>query len=437
MIHGTAKKGHDSSMILSLSQEGRLPDWKQYFLRTILEDKILLVVGFSGLDFEISPYIVKSKPKAVIWNCYQNPFIEPRTLTSNAHRILSGCPSKIIWGDLRHILAEMDEPFICCNSTAAANSVSILIRRELSKNELKIWATAVLSSPGYANYAESISSKMMESIKKDSKSYASAAFLNGDALYSRGRYILTSIRTVEASRLFLKYRDIPSYIFSEAKGIDALRCFGNFKKAYHRLEIAKRILLLSQHNDLEVLNAKLDLQEILLLREQISRVEILIHLGFRRLKLRRNAYRKKVMSLLRSVLKISEKNGQWHDIQQCKMWAGRLKIPFNKVYDGSLDPLDDLAGWQHLWHIVPTMMSLRGSLRNRHYTEAPENVVREHITIAKEIGCDPEIWKLTLALWHHYGWKFRDSQIDWIVAFIRCQYSLAMRVYKILFEKYR
>jgi hypothetical protein len=198
-IHGTAEIGLDSSMVLTLSEEGELPDWKQSLLHTILEGRPLLVMGFSALDFEISPYLVKSKPKLVIWNCYQNPVQIPETLTPNARRILSSCPSIVIWGDLRHILAEMDGPFIWHNPSAAIGSVAHVISRKLSANELKTWAAAVLSSPGYARYAETIAEDMMNSLAKDTEAYATAVFLYGDALYSRGRYRDASQRTAEAS----------------------------------------------------------------------------------------------------------------------------------------------------------------------------------------------------------------------------------------------
>jgi hypothetical protein len=277
----------------------------------------------------------------------------------------------------------------------------------------------------------------MRVTRDDIEAYTTAIFLFGDSLYSRGRYREAAGHTAEASNRFLKQRNIQGYIFAEAKGVDSLRCWGKFRKAYERLTAAKETLSQTQHEDTEQLNAKLELQEVLILREQFSRAEILHKLGIPRMSSRMRVYQEKAKPLLQRILDVSEKNGQWHDIQQCRMWAGRLQIPFSEVYDGSLQPLEDLAGWHHLGHMVPEMMSLRGSLRKGNYDEASEKLVREHIAIAKEIGCDSEVWKLTLALWKHYGWRLRDSQIDWILAFARCQYTLIMRVFKLLAEEYR
>jgi len=436
-IHGTAESGRESSMVLTLSEEGRLPEYKQSLLHSCIEGKTLLVMGFSGLDFEISPYVVKSNPKQVIWNCYLNPLKEPKTLTPNARRIISSCPSKIVWGDLRHLLAEMNSPFIWHNPSASIGSVGQMIRSELSVNDLKTWAAGVLSSPGYALYAETIAKDLMEMTIGDDNAYTTSIFLFGDSLYSRGRYREAAERSAEASALFLKNQNIQGYIFAEAKSIDSLRCWGRFRKAYERLAAARETLSQTQLENLEQLNTKLDLQEVLILREQFSRAEILLKLGIRKMKSQMKAYQEKAKHLLKQILAVSEKDGQWHDIQQCRMWAGRLKITFNEVYNGPLEPLDDLAGWHHLGHMVPEMMSLRSSLRKGNYSEAPENQVREHILIAKEIGCDPEVWKLTLALWKHYGWRVRDSQFDWIRAFIRCQYTFMMRIFKLFSEEYR
>ena len=436
-IHGSAEAGLESTMILSLSEEGRLDDWKQSLLRKNLEGRTLLVMGFSALDFEISPYLMKSNPRRLIWNCYRNPAKVPETLTPNARRILSSCPSTVVWGDLRHVLAEMHEPFSWRNPSASISTVGQRISSQLSIIELKTWAASAFSSPGYARYAARIAEELMNSAAKDSEAYATAVFLRGDALYSQGRYLDTSRLTADASRIFSRHGNFPSYVLSEAKGVDALRCSGRFKSAYKRLERARQALVQAKPPNFEKLSAKLDLQEVLIVREKFSRSQVLHDFGWPGADPKMRAHQNEAKKLIRGVLDVSEKNGQWHDIQQCRMWAGRLKIPFNEVYHGSLDPLEDLAGWHHLGHMVPEMMSLRGSLLAERYHEAPADVVREHISIAKEIGCDPEVWKLTLALWKHHGWSFRDSQVKWLLAFARCQYASVMRIFKLLAEEYR
>lgn len=439
-IHGSAQAGLESTMVVSLSEEGRLPEWKQTLLRDIIEGKYLLVMGFSGLDFEISPYIVQSKPKKVIWNSYRNPTHVPQTLSPNARRILSTCPSVVVWGDLRHLLAEMDKPFVWYN-TFFTLRVDELLRQELTLIDLKLWSAAVLSPPGYAYYAKLLAYDLMRSLSRDDSEYTMAVNIYGDALYSQGKYLDSAHYTEESSRLFLTHGDISNFIRSETRGIDALRCAGLFKEAYQRLEIARQTLSQLQCYEVEKeqLTAKLDLQEVLLIRERYSRAKVLYQRGIfsRKMRNRMRECQVEGKQLLQNVVEISEKYGQWHDIQQSRMWSGRLDISFNEVYDGPLKPLDDMAGWSHLGYIVPEMMSLREALLKGEYDKAPEATVRGHILLAKEIGCEPEVWKLTLSLWKHYGWRLSDFHFDWLKAFIRCQYNIVMRLFKLWAEEYR
>ena len=66
-IHGSASPKYQASMVFSLRQEGVLPDWKRAVLRSALNNHVLLVVGYSGLDFELCPEIPLAGPASVMW----------------------------------------------------------------------------------------------------------------------------------------------------------------------------------------------------------------------------------------------------------------------------------------------------------------------------------------------------------------------------------
>lgn len=97
-IHGSAKNGLSDSMVITLSEEAVLPDWKQQVLSQCLGGRKLLVMGFSGLDFEISPHLLASGYEMVVWTCYRNPLEDSNALTPNARRIVKSSDSVIIWG---------------------------------------------------------------------------------------------------------------------------------------------------------------------------------------------------------------------------------------------------------------------------------------------------------------------------------------------------
>lgn len=436
-IHGSASPGKSTSMVLTLSEEGLLPRWKQEVLAKCLADKTLLVIGFSGLDFEISPYVLKSNVRAVVWNSYRNPQDDPSALTPNAERIIKSTNAEIVHGDLRHLLSEYDEPFRWTNPSVALANVGSLFSNRLSTDDIALWSASVLSSPGYARFGEEIASDLRDRLPEETEQWANAVYLVGDSQYSSGRYARSSANLSKATDIFVELGIIDRAIISAAKSVDALRCIGKFEEANQQLQQVRGLLPSVPKKKFDSMRVKLELQEVLILREQYSRAKILSRLGFRWMAHRQQSFQERARVLLESVVKTSELHGQWHDLQQCRMWSNRLDIPFDHVYSGDLQPLDDLAGWSHLGHMVPEMMSIRGLLLEKEYDSAPVEKVAEYLRIAEDIGCSPEVWKLGLAKWKHYGWSRGDSLIGWLRAFLRCNYTLSMRAFKLVFEDYR
>ena len=66
-IHGCVSKYE--SLVITLNQENRLPDWKLKLLKTEIKARNLCILGFSGNDFDICPAIFspKSKPSHINW----------------------------------------------------------------------------------------------------------------------------------------------------------------------------------------------------------------------------------------------------------------------------------------------------------------------------------------------------------------------------------
>lgn len=72
-IHGSIVE--PQTMIYTLEQEKKLDDEKVKTLKKILKDKILLVIGYSGRDFDICPLIARRDIylyKQIIWLQYRN-----------------------------------------------------------------------------------------------------------------------------------------------------------------------------------------------------------------------------------------------------------------------------------------------------------------------------------------------------------------------------
>lgn len=432
-IHGSADPENSESMVYQLNQEGEMAKWKRKFLRQLLRGKTLLVMGYSGYDFEICPEIISSHVKTVIW-VSRDP---PEKISHNAERVIQEKKGTLLVGDLQDALLVLGSNFNKEKPRFKDSSLSKTLSRKLTKTELQLWACRVLSPPGYASYAEKIARAMYDESTPESIDKGLSSLYLGDALYSEGRYLETAYYTKEASRIFLQNNRIDEFVFSEAKGIDALRCTGYINRARQRLADARNVLASLGVGNFLQLSTKLDLQEILILREEYGRLEILSryfpHLVKRKI-------REKVevaKTLLKNVTKVSARYGQWHDLQQCKMWANRMAIDFSDVYNGSLKPAEDLFGWKQLGHKVPEMMAIRDALSKAGRKATNKDDVLKQIEVAVDIGCNPEVWKLSLALYKHYPSMQFLLDWRWLVAFMRCQYSPLMRIIKLGFEKYR
>jgi len=119
------------------------------------------------------------------------------------------------------------------------------------------------------------------------------------------------------------------------------------------------------------------------------------------------------------------------------MWANRMAIDFSEIYKGPLRPAEDLFGWKQLGHKVPEMMAIRDALSKRGKNAVNKDDVLKQIEIAMDIGCNPEVWKLSLAFYKHFpSVKFLFNW-RWLIAFMECQYSPLMRIIKLGYEQYR
>ena len=86
-IHGSSDDLAGETLVFRLQQEAALPPWKRSLLRSLLEGRTLLVIGYSGRDFEICPEIPLAKTHQVIWNSRPG-----KDLTAGARRVMDSVP---------------------------------------------------------------------------------------------------------------------------------------------------------------------------------------------------------------------------------------------------------------------------------------------------------------------------------------------------------
>jgi hypothetical protein len=95
-IHGSAEDGLEESLVFDLGREGLLEEWKRRLLEMILGGRVLVVLAYSGRDFEICPELRRlDNLERVVW-------LQPseRDLTPNAKRVLEGKRGLLVTGKL-------------------------------------------------------------------------------------------------------------------------------------------------------------------------------------------------------------------------------------------------------------------------------------------------------------------------------------------------
>lgn len=432
-IHGSAKKGMERSIVYRLSHEGTLPEWKRDVLSRCVTSSQLLVIGYSGLDFEICPELAHAAPSRVIWNCFSDPLSNPRALSPNAARVVrSGERNIVLWGDMARffsLIAGGLPKLVPSNAVPGWDLESIL-----SKPELQVWACSVISPLGYGLQAQKLAGWILDTIDNKSKHLPKAYFLLGDALFHRGKYLQSAEQTTIAASQFSNSDDMPGFVASVSRQADALRCAGHFWDSLLEISRARSRMAVSTVSSSlrKRLVTELDLKELLVYRDFY---EIANWLGNKRLA---RTYQSYGRSLIRKIAAVAAKEGIWNVLQQSRMWAGRLDIDFGEIYKGSMQPLDDLQGFAHLGAIIPQMMAMRDSLlRGQHGAEEVAERLPELIERANAIGCFPEIWKLGLAYNESLDPRSVKSPLEWEGAFGECEYTEFLRKFKLANPRHR
>jgi len=430
-IHGSASAEYQGSMVFSLRQEGVLADWKRAVLRKIVNNNVLLVVGYSGLDFEVCPEIPLASPAFVIWNDLgKGQYTRKQELFSvNAWRVLTRTEGVALLGDLRDLFSQLLGDQINPRITEVS-SFSSNLRSSFDGKQAKIWSCSVLAYAGYGKQAEQISKTLLEDSTSEFDRAIALYFL-AEAQFWMGKYMTSARNANKAEQLFLALEDKERFFDSVTREVDSLRCAGEFEKARGRIRDVRREILDHFPDASEAYLARLGIFEAMIIREYYLRAKSTGDMA-RVILLRDNA-----KSLLNNAASKMALLGRWYDLQTCRIWANRMEIPFEEVYNGPLQPLDDWFGFRHLGHAVVEMMAVRDSFWRSDTPLSDEIGLRNYIHKAIDIGCLPEVWKLTLTLRKHFGTKFSENLFLWLIPFLQCEYSLSMRLFKLRNEEHR
>lgn len=420
-IHGSIEQ--EKTLVFHLDQEGQLEPWKRTFLNQLIHNSQILIIGYSGLDFDICREISVSKPRKVIWN-----FFDPGDVTVNSKVLEKNIDIVKIYGDMAKLLTKTFSP-IKLNSSPDKKDYLSILRSFFSTNEIILWQARLLNALSYSKVSIELSKKWMKKFTSPDLAIELMSELAG-GLAPNGKYFDAGKTHLKAAKFAKQHNLDPQDYFRQiCCASDAFRGSGNYILSIllHRKMVNFAVGQKNNKNQMEI---------------SILRNEILLkQIAFRflkRLKLLKlfNNIQNSITNQINDILPILLKSGDYYSFQQIQLWASRFDISPSSIDSmvnaQTLQPED---GYEQLYFQLGIIMDFRFRVTRKKDPQIEDYLqIREYIMDAKNLGIKPEIWKLLRLIYDRFPDEFtQDDKNEFWSAFFECQYSLLQRIQKLVF----
>ncbi len=425
-IHGSTDDNEGETLVWALRYESYLEDWKRKLLLNMIKGKSLLIIGYSGLDFEICPEILKMPVKNIFWN-----ILREKDMSPNACRFLQEMPGYFLVGDMKILLSSL----VChpVNATWGKSSNDLLdsIKTEFTECEIGIWRASLLNSMGCASIAFKASKEMLARCSKSKINLVNLRRQKAQALFHAGKYSHSAkefYKTAKELELDLN-SNLSLRIALLLDSCDAYRCHGAFLRAILCLKKArKEIQRIDEPKNFNELKGRSALKEVLIWRHLYQITKAL------KIQFLTNFIKKKTTNLLQLSSKTSLEVGNWFDFLQVRLWAERMDInPLILANQIPYEPPPPKEGYEHLGYYVAQSMCLRDQLAKTQVdlSMKEEQSLKIYMKNCMEFGNYPELWKLSL-IGLRRSPKKREYFRNFLKAFFFCEYTIPMRLFRLV-----
>jgi hypothetical protein len=380
-IHGSIEPGLEQTAIRTLSEESLLPKWKRNLLTRLLSNRTLVLLGYSGRDFELCPELARMPLKQLVWIART-----PEPPSVNARALLKHVKGQILYGDMNAVLGEWlssNPASISVTGTTAGEA----IQRYFSRDVLSAWRLAILirigapimalrtvQSPGY---------NMDKLLRQRQMAHAEIAA----GLYRRAAW-----RFLRASFKAGVVNGRCSLVDVLLDTSDALRIFGALGRSW--LSFAVAALFACRSNRSKVL------LKLALLIDSLQR-----SISIKALHPFRVSLYKRLANVLKKCATEALANGNWLDFQQTGLIAKRTGIPLSELGEGDFyPPPDPQDGYQQLGYFLAQSMTVLDNVASRppqqcSHAELLEmrQTLETQFRLCSVLGIAPQCWKLRAA----------------------------------------
>jgi hypothetical protein len=174
-VHGSVDDDSSEKLIVTLSDERIMPIWKEKIMNDMVNDRYVIIIGYSGRDFEICPVIGKMLKKGICKGIICVDILCESLLTYNIKGLLNQKPIKdndnvYIKGDMVECINKIFNKNIKCNwgsqNDDFYNGINDIINLDII-NSL-IWITNILTNMGCVKHGLKLINYFYENNLKNS-----------------------------------------------------------------------------------------------------------------------------------------------------------------------------------------------------------------------------------------------------------------------------
>ncbi len=396
-IHGTAAPGFESTIVCDLDAEGWLNDWKRRLLLDMTQDRTLVLIGYSGSDFDICPELAQSARQAhTVW-------LQPRPtdVRPNAARVLHKRSGTLVLGDLISFLNVLLDIHIAVSPPSPAPiNLDAFDRRLMAGWRLQILTW--MACPRLLSRALSGDTGIRLAVYAQTGRYK-------DAVLALERSLLEADADVR-ERLHLQIQ-LASSRFIYGQHIRSWRMLNRIDR-----EIAN---LSGPSEDLRIYS--IETRMMMLMRAaQIAR-------GFR-LRSLLARMRKRTAPLYLEARQVLQNKGAWGRLEALQQNAERIGVATS---DGL--PLPTRRGYRSLGLVSMHVITQRDWLRSGNWklTDEKQGQAIKCLAKAEEYGWNHEAWKFSWILLCRGSGKKASYLRSFWKYFWRTQYPFLSRFFQL------
>ena len=400
-VHGTAAHGAEQTIVCDLEAEGWPAEWKRNLLFEITKGRTLVVLGYSGRDFDICPDLANYTEQAsTIW-------LHPHhgTLQANARRVLNRRGGIVIRGDLIEFLRRLIDPQLMV-PTPTSRSVCL---DGFDPSCIDDWRLNLLNWIACSNL-------LFESLTDlEARSDLRRAFYGHCGRY---RDTIDELAVELKAKPFRSAEKLQWTIYLAS----ARFIYGQHLRSWAALNRVDNELLDQPQVSDDLRSLAMETRMVIYMRAaQVARI-------FRMMPIVRHI-QKKARPIYVGARKILQDLGSWGRLEALQQNAERIGIA---TPDGL--PMPARRGYRSLGLLSMDIIMKRDWIRSGNWHLSPEKQrdAREYIAKAEQYGWHHEAWKLNwIMLWRGTGDKAQYFR-EWRRHFRATQYPPFARLLQLL-----